>query len=372
MGQCQSYDSNVKVLILGGGYAGIMIAKELDKIVHVTLVSENDHFLHNVAMVRGITDANFAKTLSFPYKSLLKNGTFLQGRITKVEPTQVKVQAADGSNKTLTDFNYLVVALGSSYGKPMKGALSKAEFDSIVANSSSAIKTASKVVIVGGGATGVEVAAELRQFPNIKDITLITSGTRLLEAKNFPEKNSAEIAKKLDKLRIKVVYNQRVDVPSSLAPGQVVVTTPTIIKSANHAFESDVSFFFLGGSSNASPLQEGFGAYLDQSKKYIRVTKTLQVDGLSNVFAAGDIAGTTEAKQVFVASMHAAHIVKSIKLALKGKPAPLYKEAPTAVFLALGKNDGYAYLNGSVLPSWLITSLKSKALFVPKYAAMFK
>src|SRR5437879_1610103 len=73
------------VLVVGGGYGGIRVAKALDDIAEVTLFDPKEAFVHNIAAWRALVDPKWLDRIFFPYERLLAEGRFLRGRATSVD-----------------------------------------------------------------------------------------------------------------------------------------------------------------------------------------------------------------------------------------------------------------------------------------------
>jgi NADPH-dependent glutamate synthase beta subunit-like oxidoreductase len=68
------------VVVVGGGYGGINVAKALDDIANVTLVDPTEAFVHNVAAWRALVEPKWLERIFLPYERLLANGRFLLDR----------------------------------------------------------------------------------------------------------------------------------------------------------------------------------------------------------------------------------------------------------------------------------------------------
>lgn len=144
------------------------------------------------------------------------------------------------------------------------------------------IKAAHSILIVGGGPTGVELAAEIAvDFPE-KKVTLVHDGSRLLE---FIGPKAAD--KTLNWLRSK---NVEVKLEQSVDQQRSSEGSKTYITSAGETIKADCHFLCTGKPLASAWLKETiFKDNLDGFGR-IKVDDNLRVKGWKNVFAIGDIA----------------------------------------------------------------------------------
>jgi len=165
------------VVILGAAYAGVPVAHYLLKHtaakvkggLKVVLVSPNSDFYWHNATVRGILpgqipdDKLFYPIVSSFSKYPAEQFDFVLGKAQAVDPTSnsVTVRKNDGFEETI-QYDELVIATGSSYndGVPFKDMNTTEETKAALKEWRNRIDAAKSIVIAGGGATGVEVAAE--------------------------------------------------------------------------------------------------------------------------------------------------------------------------------------------------------------------
>jgi Pyridine nucleotide-disulphide oxidoreductase len=103
------------VVVLGGGYAGVQVARPLDDLADVVLVEPKDHFVHNVAALRALVDPSWLERIYLPYTGLLGAGQVIKDRAVKADADRVVL--ASGA-ELFPD--YLVLATGSGYPFPAK------------------------------------------------------------------------------------------------------------------------------------------------------------------------------------------------------------------------------------------------------------
>jgi len=181
-----------RILILGGGFAGLDAAQQLEKIfsedeeVEITLVNQNNYLVFTSMLAEVVASSIDAKHVVIPIRECLKKASF----------KELEIQKIDLEKKTVTGFHhhtgemfeiaygYLVIALGSITG--YHGVPGAEEYSFALKDLSDAMILRSHVidmfeyadleedresrrklltfVVVGGGYTGIEVAAELNDF----------------------------------------------------------------------------------------------------------------------------------------------------------------------------------------------------------------
>src|SRR5918911_4534384 len=77
------------VVVIGGGYGGIAVAKALDEEADVVLVEPKDAFEHNVAALRALVDPSWSDRIHFPYDGLLKRGRVIRDRAVRVDQNRI-------------------------------------------------------------------------------------------------------------------------------------------------------------------------------------------------------------------------------------------------------------------------------------------
>jgi NADH dehydrogenase FAD-containing subunit len=182
------------VVVLGAGYAGLLFTARLagktsSRRVQITLVNESDTFTERLRLQQ------FATNQPIRWRSIAKmlRGTdvrFVQGTVTELLPDQQEVVLDHQGNVRHLRYDYLAYALGSltdrgrvpgvgqyAYTLAPRGPLSAAALREVLPAEYS---RGGRVVVCGGGATGIETAAELaRSYPGL-DVRLVTQGALAL------------------------------------------------------------------------------------------------------------------------------------------------------------------------------------------------
>ena len=225
-----------RVIILGGGFAGLAAAQNLkNAAVDVTLIDRRNFHLFQPLMYQVATGSLSPGEIAAPLRGVLskqKNTRVLLGEAVDVDPDLKRVTLRDGG---YFDYDTLIVATGSQtsyYGndhwKEWAPSLKSVEEATAIrhkilyafeeaerAKTPEEVKAWLTFVIVGGGATGMELAGALAEIANetLKNdfrhidsrqsrILLVDGGTRVLSS--YPPELSAKAEKLVEKLGVEV------------------------------------------------------------------------------------------------------------------------------------------------------------------------
>ncbi|XP_062852203.1 apoptosis-inducing factor 2 isoform X2 [Trichomycterus rosablanca] len=249
MGSQLSIDPSVHVVIVGGGFGGITAGQHLKhQGVPFMLIDPSDAFHHNVAALRASVQSDFARKTFIPYKETF-GLSFLQGRVIQINMLDHFVVLDNGKEVT---YSHLIICTGSDGPFPTKcnaeHSYQKAieMYEDIVKK----VQAVDSVLVIGGGATGVEMAAEIRtEFPN-KKVILIHPRETLAD----PELLSSvrEEAKQiLLEKGVELCLGQKV---SNLDELELNVTRKgSVVKTdKNEQFTVDLVFSCMGNKINSS------------------------------------------------------------------------------------------------------------------------
>lgn len=302
-----------RVLIVGGGFAGIAAAKALRGApVDVTVVDRSNHFVFQPLLYQVATAALAPSDIAVPIRWVLRsvrNATVLLGEVARIDPGQRIAVLDDGEE---LPYDYLILGAGARHAyfghdewepcapglKTINDALEirnrfllafeRAERASTEAERQALLT----VVIVGGGPTGVELAGIMvsiarkalrREFrrsdPARARFILIEAGPRLLPA--FKEHLSRRALRDLESLGVEVRLNAPV---VRLEPGRVYTRDEII--------ETRTTFWAAG--NRASPLSASLGTETDRAGRVV-VQPDLSVAGHPEVFVVGDLASARRA-----------------------------------------------------------------------------
>jgi len=304
-----------QIVIIGGGFGGLYAAKILGKKgFNVTLIDKQNFHLFQPLLYQVATGFLAPADIASPLRTILaryKSVRVIQDEVRDFDTKEKRVITAEGSYR----YDSLIVAAGvthSYFGKEewerhAPGLKTLNDSLTIRSNILSAFEAAEKAksdlerrrlltfIIVGGGATGVELAGaiaelaratlakEFRSFhPSDARIILFEGGARILSS--FHQNNSSYAQNALSKLGVEVHTETLV---TSLSDRQVCTTTRGKVET----FEAETILWAAG--IQASPLalavESATGAKLDRCGR-IMVEPDMTISGYPEIFVVGDLA----------------------------------------------------------------------------------
>jgi NADH dehydrogenase FAD-containing subunit len=361
----ESTEQNPSVLVVGGGYGGAKVAKALDDVAEVTLVDPSEAFHHNVASLRALVQPDWLDRIFFPYEHLLSNGRFVLDRAVEVEGRRVTL----GSGERLEP-DYLVLATGSSYPFPAKSDEPSTErARDLYRGAHSVLAEAGRVLIVGAGPAGLELAGEIKAtFPH-KDVTVADVAEDVLEGP-YDQALRDELRRQLAELGVTLELGsplrQLPDAPPATAAAIEVETA------AGRTLRADVWFRAFGVDIQTGYLRGSLAEALDV-EGYVRVDEQMRVLGHDRVFAVGDISDA-DRNMAGMAGMQAEVVAANIRALISGEVELVaYQRFPAAIVVPLGPGGGAGQLPGSdgIVGPDVASELKGQSFGVDKLAAMF-
>lgn len=307
-----SITSFPRIVIIGGGFAGIALAKKLSKQeVQVVLLDKNNYHNFQPLLYQVSTGGLEPDSIAYPIRKILKDFPNFHFRLAYVTEIDTK------NNQVITDignlkFDYLVVASGSKtnyfgntdvekYSMAMKTIPQSLNLRSLILeNFEEALLTSDlnernalmNFVIVGGGPTGVELAGALaeikkgilpKDYPDLDtrsvQINVIQASDSIL--KGMSDKASQKAEDFLEKLGVHVWKNIRV----TNYDGKIVTTnTDLTFNTATVIWAAGVKGATIKGLDAENFITRGNRLLVNQFN---------QVKGFKHIFAIGDIACMT-------------------------------------------------------------------------------
>jgi NADH dehydrogenase FAD-containing subunit len=361
----QEPQSRPTVVVIGGGYGGVGVAKALDADVDVVLVEPKDAFVHNIGALRALVEPAFLPKIFLPYDRLLERGRVVRDRAVEVSANRVGLASGE---KIAAD--YVVLATGSTYPFPAKSDAHDAE--DAIDNYRAAydeLTQANRVLLVGAGPVGIELAGEIRSKWPDKHITLLDLADDVLGGRFRPELR-AELRKQLVDLGVDVVLGEGLREFPSTAANELA--TFTVTTNSGRQITADIWFQCFGVSPVSDYLSDDLAA-ARRPDGFVTVGPALQVAGHQNVFAIGDVS-TADAKMAGMAGMQAQLVAKNIITMVNGGDdlEPYVPYGP-AIVVPIGPEGGSGQLPGQdgITSSEMVASLKGRDLMVDRFAETF-
>ncbi|MEV4277444.1 NAD(P)/FAD-dependent oxidoreductase [Actinoplanes xinjiangensis] len=321
-----------KVVVVGGGYAGIVVSRTLDDIAEVTLVEPKEMFVHHVAHLRAVADPSWIDRIFFPYDGLLSRGRVLRDTATEVRPDRVTL----GSGARL-DADFVVLATGST--GPFPARIEAVGHDAAVdrlRELHASLEQSTGVLLLGAGPIGLEFAGEIAAAWPGRPVTVVDPASELLGGR-FTGEMRTEVARQLDDLGVRLLLGTKLDALPDTPAG--VVRPFTATTGDGEAIGADLWFACYGSTVPSGHLGADLSA-VRQPDGRLPVTEHLRVAGHDRVFAVGDVNDTPELKTGRAAGRQAEVAAANIRALIEGTTLTAYEPFPDGMILTLGPSGG--------------------------------
>ena len=296
------------VVVIGGGFGGVAAVQELAKApVNVVLIDKENHHLFQPLLYQVATSVLPTSNIAFPIRRIFRkqaNAYVFNDEVVSIDCAARRITF---SNKRSARFDYLILAAGanSSYfgndqwapfapgmktlddAMIIRNKILRAFEDAEAETNPVALREHLTFIVVGGGATGVELAGAIKELGvdsiskdyrrfNAKNarVILIEAGDRLLPS--MSESSSHAALKALETIGVEIRLKQSV---THVDETGVVVNGETI-RANTIVWSAGVKANSLGAS---------LGAKLDRNGRVL-VEPDCSVMGAPNVFVIGDMA----------------------------------------------------------------------------------
>lgn len=355
------------IVVAGGGIAGHSIASALQEVARVVLIDPKDHLEIPMAAPRLLARPGSLDAWVL-HSRFLSATTRVQARLLEVGERVVTVATEDGRRSQIW-FDFLVLATGAADPDRVVRPATATAADAArhFSELSRRLRGSPRLLIVGGGPVGVEVAAELAEVMPRGSLILIEAGERLLPVAK--PRLSAWAADHLQRRGVAVRLGQRLEDMIRDRSGIKLART-----AAGSEIEFDAMLLCNGTRPDASYLRERFPAAIDDGGR-IRVDANLRVRGLDRVFAAGDASDADPLKLAAAAERQAAVVLANLRRLLVDLDTPaerlaVYRPAPgpARLVVSLGPDAGLAQLRiGCYRSRRLARILKSRDMLTGRY-----
>lgn len=357
-----------RIVIIGGGFAGLEMAKKIDKKQYqVVLLDKNNYYQFQPLFYQVASAGLEPSSISYPLRKMFQKQSSFHFRMCEAKqviPKENKLETSIG----YIIYDYLVIATGCDTNYFGNDSLKETTFalktvseslllrnrilmsfeQAVDAHNDEELQETLSFVIVGGGATGVELAGALadmkksilpKDYPEIDfnkmSIHLVDASPRLLAAMSeVASEKAAQTLKDRD-----VILHQNVSVKSYSEP-IVELSNGTCLKSYNVIWVAGVKANSLAGLEETS-----------YNRGRIVIDEYNQVAGHDNIFAIGDtsllISDTTpkgHPQVAQVAIQMAKCLAKNLNGRLKGKTPTKFVYSDRGSLATIGRNAAVADL----------------------------
>ncbi|MEV0624642.1 NAD(P)/FAD-dependent oxidoreductase [Nonomuraea wenchangensis] len=363
-----------RVVVVGAGFAGLAATRELAKGgALVTVVDRNPYSTFQPLLYQVATAGMGTADVSYPIRTFAARWPNVRARraaLSKVLPNERRVELEDG---TSLEYDYLVLATGVTtnwLGVPgarenalpiyslSDAAVLRRRLQHYLEDTAAGRRESTNVVVVGAGATGVEVAgtlAELRRRtlplthpevrPDQTSVTLVERFDYVLAPYKPRLRQAAENA-----LRRRGVRMRLGSTVASVEPDAVVLKDGTRVP-------SDVTVWALGVTAPDQVADWG----LPQGKGgRITLTDALNVPDHPEIFVAGDLGAPPKPLPQLAqpALQMGRHAGRQIIAAAKGEPLRPFRYSDPGIMATVGKAEAVlerpSGLTMRGFPAWLI------------------
>jgi len=326
----------MQVVIVGGGFCGSMVAKKLEKRrdLEITLINKNNYFEFSPGLPKIIVQPMYHQKIIVPYSRFLKHTKIVTDSLIQINSEFVETE------KEKINFDYLIISTGIDYPIFLQNKQNVFTIKSgiIVKEMSDKIKKAKRILIVGGGVIGTEVAGELATKTSNKKIILVHPHHRLLERN--PELASYFAKCFLEKHGVQIIFGEKVkDHKKGI-----------FITDKKRKIEADIAIWCAGIKCNPW-FMKLYPESIYTERRALKVNSFLQLEGYSNIFVGGDINSVQEEKTGHNAERQARSISKNVILLMNQKDSLIpYKKSISMMNISLGNWNGIISIPPLVLP----------------------
>ncbi len=365
-----------RVVIIGCGFGGLFAAQALRKApVTLTVIDRTNHHLFTPLLYQVATAGLSAPDISAPVRHILgrqRNATMLMVEAARVEAQKHAVVLQDGSELA---YDYLIVAAGSvnhyfghdEWAAHAPGLKTLAEALEIRTRILNAYEEAERAedpreraawltfIVIGGGATGVELAGTLAEIarhtlrgefrridPGKARVVLIEGSDRVLPP--YTPELSEKARRQLERLGVTVWLGRRVTGVD--ADG---------VTMGGERLEAKTVIWAAGVTS--SPLGRTLGVPVDRAGR-VPVERDLSVTGHPEILVVGDLAAVESVPAIAPAAKQMGrHAALNIRRSLDGKARLPFQYRDYGQLATIGRNAAVAMigkLRFSGYPAWLL------------------
>jgi NADH dehydrogenase len=372
------------IAIIGGGFAGTTLARELDGRLpagwDLVLISEESYTTFNPLLPEALGASIFPEQAVAPIRQMLERGRFIMGRVTAIDRAAKTLTCSTLAGETRVDYAHLVLAFGNrarldlipglaEHALPLKTVGDAMHIRNVVLRRIARIELETDpalrrrlghFVVIGGGFSGVETAGELvdclrsilRYYPRVAadelKVTVLQDQPRLL----------LELSERLGRAAHRSLVGRGVDVRTGAKA--VAVSGDAVTLSDRTMLDTATVICTIGTRPN--PLVASLGLVTERGR--VVVDGDLSVPHAPGMWAIGDCAsvpnafyGATAPPTAQFAVREARVLAANLLAVLSGRSTIKFDYRSRGQMAAIGHRKGVADVFGVPLwglPAWLL------------------
>ncbi|EED23214.1 apoptosis-inducing factor, putative [Talaromyces stipitatus ATCC 10500] len=357
------------VVIIGGSFGGLKVARGLLKDVPVAAP-------RILAKPKAFSKNQYLIPIKDGFTSYGENFKLIVGTATEIDETNraITILRSDTDDRFTLEYDYLVIASGSSTASATDGALApfkrfgSSDLSEQISNIQKSIASAKSIIIGGAGPIGIELVGELTEARRTEAIITLVSATKQLLP--MLKKSSGDTAEKILKRRgVRIIKGSKV----TNAVNQGFSWEVTL--SDGQILNADLYISAVGVTPNNSFIPKEF---LDKNG-WVEVDEQFHVTGSKNknIYAIGDITALPtrtvmkidERFPILVDNLKA-DILKSASKRPTYVTSAEIEKSKAMMFVPIGAGAGTGQMMGMTPWSWVVKMIKGKDFFVPKAASL--
>ncbi|PYH94735.1 FAD/NAD(P)-binding domain-containing protein [Aspergillus ellipticus CBS 707.79] len=263
----------------------------------ITILDPRDGFYHLVGTPMAHTSRDFIPKAWRTWEEIpelkRQSVSVLKGAAVKVDPEAKSLlyvsDESEGLQQKSLDYDYLVVATGLRRPWPtVPVATTKSEYSAQAQRYIDHLQTCNSVAVIGGGAVGIEMAAEIKHRYPSKEVTLVHSRSELLSSEQLPSEFREQVNRLVQGGGVNVILENRVtSVTDESGPPKVVT-----LQNGRQIAADEV----IWATSSAAPITEFLPKEALDDKGFVEIFPTTHVAGNipngDSHFAVGDVIAT--------------------------------------------------------------------------------
>ena len=371
-----------KIVVLGGGFAGVECVKQLQRGLssnsdtEIVMISEDNFLLFTPMLPQVASGTIQTRNIVMPIRTILKKARFYEGRVKNIDPAarRVSVWGTPERRGVTLDYDYLVVALGSETNFFGMSDLEANAFQMKTLNDAVSVRnrvidmleqadneTDAEVkrslltfVVVGGGFAGIETAGELndlladalKHYPGVRSGEVKVLVLEALPAilPGFSEKLAAFAQNRMVREGIRIMLRTAV----TGFDGNEVATKDLETGHTGRLYTKTLIW-----TAGVTPVNTIKRSIFKTERGKMVVDEYLEAEGYRGVFAAGDCAlsvdpatGRPYAPTAQLAEAQAKSVAANLNAAINGREMKKFSYSPRGQMAIIGKRAGIASVFG--------------------------